>query len=155
MKRTNELLECYRMMHKYLTTVQNTVLLQKEITKYQLNVLLEIKHARHINLQDLSDQLCHEKSTISRTVESLRQAGYLSAVKTAEDRRTLDLTLTGKGTEFLSSYQKEIDQYYRRVLAELPEEEQDRIVHGVQILKKSFLYNFDRIQQEDFAAKHR
>lgn len=151
MKRTLELVECHRMMHKYFDTVQHIVLRDCGISFPQINVLTELSHEKHISLQELADQLRHEKSTVSRTVESLRQAGYLTAVKTSADRRTLDLSLTCKGEQLVAFMQKEIELYYRYILSDMTEEDQLYVLSGIRLLKSSVNQNLERLQNKKLA----
>jgi DNA-binding MarR family transcriptional regulator len=60
-------------------------------------LLLELRDGKHCNLASLAMAAGVDKAYITRAVQSLERAGYVTVTVAAEDRRSIAVTLTGEG----------------------------------------------------------
>jgi len=104
------------------------------VTMPQCHVLLELEEQGGISLTDLAFRLDLDKSTLSRTVDSLVKSGLLSRVDNSSDRRLINISLTLKGKEKADYINRENDAYYRELLEGLTEEEGKLVLSGAKIL---------------------
>ena len=87
------------------TCVRKLGLLQKAdasccgITVAQCHTLVEIGKSNCLSLNELSGLLTFDKSTMSRTVDNLVNAGLVVRQIDKEDRRYMKITLIVQGTE--------------------------------------------------------
>lgn len=110
------------------TCVRKMGLLQKEdaaccgITLGQCHTLVEIDRLGSLSLNELSDLLSLDKSTMSRTVDSLVVSGLVERQVDAADRRYTRSSLTENGKAMVQGINERMDEYFSRVLAAVPEE---------------------------------
>lgn len=110
------------------TCVRKLGLLQKAdaaccgITVAQCHTLVEIGRANGLSLNELSESLTLDKSTMSRTVDNLVKTGLVERQTDNEDRRYTKLTLTAEGTEIVKVINSGMEEYFERVLSAIPKE---------------------------------
>jgi DNA-binding MarR family transcriptional regulator len=89
----------------------------------QCHVLLELEHAGTVSLSDLSSSMGLDRSTLSRTVDSLVNDGFVERKTFPEDRREVRIMLTQKGKKHASSINTFCDDYYSELLSNIPHSE--------------------------------
>ncbi len=94
------------------------------ITVAQCHTLVEIGKYDRMTLNELSDIITLDKSTMSRTVNNLVKAGLADRETDKEDRRYTQINLTEKGREMVDVINGNMTAYYERVLASIPAEKQ-------------------------------
>ena len=84
--------------------IERAVMLQNKneatccgVTLAQCHAVLEIGSADGMSVKELSARLGLDKSTLSRTVESLVEDGLAERTTSPEDRRVIVIRLTAKG----------------------------------------------------------
>ena len=92
------------------------------ITLAQCHTLLELDSHRTITLNELSDKLYLDKSTVSRTVDSLVKMGMVNRIIPEENRRQVNISLTRSGKDICNNIHNENDAYFESVLSSIPEE---------------------------------
>jgi DNA-binding MarR family transcriptional regulator len=100
------------------------------VTLAQCHALLEIEEALSISLTRLAKALGLEKSTVSRTIDGLVEAGLVARAADSHDRRAQKLSLTEKSRTVLARINKECDNYYRAVFLRLPATRREGIIDG-------------------------
>ena len=103
------------------------------VTLAQCHALLEIA-ASTLSLTGLSEALDLDRSTLSRTVDSLVKAGLVERSDDPADRRSLRLTLTPAGTAKVAFIDEACNRYYATLLADLTEDDLDCVMRGVAIM---------------------
>lgn len=101
------------------------------VTLAQSHVLLELYDHTGLSLGQLADKLELDKSTLSRTVESLVALGLVERVPSREDRRFVVLSLNESGRERALFIHKGCNDYYKGIFNGLLPEIQERIALGV------------------------
>jgi DNA-binding MarR family transcriptional regulator len=93
------------------------------VTLAQCHTLLGLQEHKFLNLSELSEILCLDKSTVSRTIESLVKCGLVNRSIPDENRRKVVLSLTERGTGICNQINRENDTYFRDLLDSIPEKD--------------------------------
>jgi DNA-binding MarR family transcriptional regulator len=104
------------------------------VTMAQCHAIMEIGQAAELNLKDLSARLGLDKSTLSRTVESLVQDGLADRTPDREDRRATVIQLTAKGRAARDRINTTWDQICRDMFRSIPREKHSQVVESISIL---------------------
>ncbi len=122
------------------TCVRKLGLLQKAdasccgITVAQCHTLVEIGKCNCLSLNELSELLTLDKSTMSRTVDNLVNSGLVMRQSDTEDRRYMKITLTAKGSEMVEIINNSMEKYYERVLNAVPEDKHTLVIEALPYL---------------------
>lgn len=120
--------------------VRNFGLLQKDgaqccgVSVIQSHVLYELFKRPNISLNDLSDILCIDTSTLSRQVQQLVEAGLISRVLHPKDRRSIVLSLTAKGADQANEIAKTMEGYIDSIFQNIPADKRAQVLESLQIL---------------------
>jgi len=105
------------------TELQNSASCCNGISVAQCHTLLEIEKHRVISVTDLARNLSLDKSTVSRTADTLVNIRMVNRSVPKENRRLALLRLTDSGKEVCESINHSNDSYVRKVLHNFSEEE--------------------------------
>ncbi len=114
-------------------SVRKMGLLQREgnscggITLAQCHTLIEIAKYDGVSLNDLAAALTLDKSTMSRTVNKLVNAGLVEREIDKADRRYMKISLTPSGQELTEQINFDMQRYYETVLAAVPKDLQTQL----------------------------
>ncbi len=86
----------------------------------QCHVLLELDESGSTNLVALAEALALDKSTVSRTVDSLVSRGLVDRAPDSEDRRYVALDLTDAGRATVATVNAIADANVRRIFSRIP-----------------------------------
>ncbi|MGI6170024.1 MAG: MarR family winged helix-turn-helix transcriptional regulator [Christensenellales bacterium] len=101
----------------------NTGALNLSINKTQKQVLMAILRTTENNMTDLSEQIGLEKSTLTRTIDSLIEEGLVTRSPGIQDRRTITCALTEKGQDAAGQLDQLMREHLDRLLSGLSENE--------------------------------
>lgn len=108
--------------------------------KTQKQVLMAILRSTENNMTDLSQQIGLEKSTLTRTIDSLIDEGLVSRSYGIQDRRSIKCTLTEKGLDIASKLDQIMRKHIDDILSDLSEDEKielyDNLSRSVNLLTK-------------------
>lgn len=107
------------------------------VTVAQCHVLLETEYLGTANLGDLADALELDKSTLSRTVDGLCQAGLIDRKDDPANRRKVTIQLSEKGKEKADSINTLCDDAYTRVFNCIPKNKEDLVLEAVALLAEA------------------
>jgi len=100
--------------------VQNNSACCCGVSLSQCHTLMELENIDNISLNELSSRLFLDKSTLSRTVESLVNMGLVLREVPKENRREIRIKLTRGGKSVCQEINEGNDDYFRRILTSLP-----------------------------------
>jgi DNA-binding MarR family transcriptional regulator len=100
----------------------------------QCHLLLESEGQRDANVGELAAALELDKSTLSRTVESLRKAGLLARESDPANRRKALVSLTVEGARKVEEINRLCDVSYAGVLERVPDEKRPAVIEAVALL---------------------
>lgn len=119
------------------------------ITVAQCHTIVEIDKAGCLSLNELAELLNLDKSTMSRTVDNLVNAGLVERQVDTADRRYMKITLTEKGSQIVEAINNNMQNYYERVLNFVPQEKRALVMEALPYLLmavKDTEMNFDESQ---------
>lgn len=107
-------------------------------TSSQCYCLLEIFKAQGLTMNELSDKMNLNTSTMTRVVDKLVRDGYIVRSKDEEDRRVVFVNLTPKGQESAIKLNESINEYYRQIIEHLPGGRVEEVLSAVSLLINAF-----------------
>lgn len=127
--------------------VRNLGILEKSdvsccgVTIAQCHAIVEIGRIKKISLIELAGLLGLDKSTMSRTINNLVEAGLVKRVIDAENRRYISIQLTDQGIEVFVSIENSMYRYYSDIFKSIPEDKRNQVLDSLEILVKSVKEN--------------
>ena len=109
-----------------------------EITLDQFHILRHIRKGRG-SVSELADLQQISRPAISQAVDILVEKGLISRRTNADDRRYIRLELTPCGNDLLNTIFGQNRNWMMEKMAGLRPDEITSIVHGLEILKKTFI----------------
>ncbi len=106
------------------------------VTLAQCHAIMEIGEAGELNLKDLTVRLKLDKSTLSRTVESLVQDGLAERTPSSTDRRATVIRLNGKGRAARDRINATWNRICRDMFRSLPREKHDPLIESISIISE-------------------
>lgn len=112
--RTDHQRALVNILHTYyfIINLMNDAFKKHDITRQQYNVLTILKeqHPRAASVNLIKARMLDKMSDVSRIVERLRLKGLVVRQNAIKDKRAVDVTITPKGIEFLTSMDPEISR---------------------------------------------
>lgn len=103
--RRNLVSRLFRLGNALQTQTQQLLSLSSELSVVQFRILLRLRQAGTQNVQGISELLGANRSLVSRSLPDLRDNGWVTLVKSTEDKRQIFVRLTDAG-------QRVIDEHY-------------------------------------------
>jgi DNA-binding MarR family transcriptional regulator len=107
------------------------------ITLTQCHTIVETGRRKQISVNELSELLNLDKSTVSRTVEQLVNHDILVRQPDVNDRRYVVLQLTGKGEELFANIEQRAEAYFAEIIDAIPEEKQEQVIESLEIFSEA------------------
>lgn len=104
------------------------------VTAAQCHFLLETEDRSSSSLGELAEALSLDPSTLSRTADGLRGAGYVRRDQDPENRRKVSIALTDAGRSKVDSIHALCDASCRRLFAFIPAEKRAAVVESIGLL---------------------
>ena len=104
------------------------------VTLPQCHLLLELEVIGEVSLSGLADATGLDKSTLSRTVESLVKEGFVQRNTSPDDRRGVRIILTDNGIKKASLINGYCDTYYDALFSLIPASKHSSIIQSLSIL---------------------
>lgn len=135
----NQLRELIRELERKLGILQETQTSCCSVTLAQCHALVEIGRAGKISLNELSDKLDIENSSISRTVSKLVTSNLASRDIDLNDRRYVTISLTERGLEEFHHVETDMNTYFHKICMAIPNNKQNQVIESIQILLDAIL----------------
>ena len=104
------------------------------LTPAQFGVLTVLKAHPGMGQSSLARALGFDKVTVLRVLRGLQARGFVERGPAEGNRRNVSVMLTAQGLDVLKQAQKPAERAYKRLLAPLDEEQQEELVHLLQLL---------------------
>jgi DNA-binding MarR family transcriptional regulator len=101
-------------------------------------LLAHLYHGRW-SLGELAHRACVSPPTISRSITTLEERGWVQRVPSTEDGRVVYAELTETGQAVLGEMQEHASRWMRVHIARLTPEERQQLIEGMQVLRTVFL----------------
>lgn len=131
---SNELRELIRVFERKLGALQEGAHSCCNITMAQCHALVEIGRSKNISLNELSQLLDLESSTMSRTVQNLVKYGYVQREIDPMDRRYVTISLTEEGKALFKKIEDDRNLYFEKVYDNISRNKQQQVLESIQIL---------------------
>ncbi len=107
-------------------------------TTSQCYVLLELKNTDSLTMNELSEKMNLNTSTMTRIISNLVRDGYVQRLKDESDRRIVITKLTEEGLKAAKNLDESIMNYYRKIIENLPEGQIEEVLRSVELLIEAF-----------------
>ena len=137
MEKFEVLRELIRNMERKMGVLNEFQRCCQNLTLTQCHALVEIGRAKTLSLVRLSEILELETSTVSRTVERLVKAQFVSRVTDQSNRRYVTISLTEEGGKVFRDIETEMDLQFKHILQCIPEDRQDTVIDSIRVLTQA------------------
>ncbi|EYE88155.1 MarR family transcriptional regulator [Fervidicella metallireducens AeB] len=107
-------------------------------TSSQCYSLIEILKADRLTMNELSDKMNLDSSTMTRIIDKLVRDGLIKRDKDEEDRRKVLVMLTDRGKEVANMLNDSVNEYYKKIISNIPTGRIDEVLNAVSVLLKAF-----------------
>lgn len=135
--KARELRESVRQLERKLGILEDGEMSCCSLTLAQCHALVEIGRAECISLVELARLLDLDNSTMSRTVNNLVNSGMAERALDPNDRRYVTIRLTPDGSVDYHDIESNMNEYYARIYAAIPQEDRSKVLEGLRILLKA------------------
>ncbi len=120
--------------------------MQKYFKELELSVpqgMLLFMVSRHgsIKISDISEKLGLSNSTVSGIVDRLERQGYVERIRTPEDRRIVNVAVTGKIKKRIALHENVFESFLTEALMKISEKELYQVSEGMKILSEILVNN--------------
>lgn len=107
-------------------------------TSSQCYSLIEILKAGSLTMNELSDKMNLDSSTMTRVIDKLVRDELIKRERDEADRRIMLVSLTDKGREAADKLNSSVNEYYKKIISSIPLGKADEVLSAVAILLKAF-----------------
>ncbi len=107
-------------------------------TMSQAYCLIELLRYESLTMQELSDKMKLNSSTMTRIVDKLVRDSYIERDRCPEDRRIVLVKLTEDGIASAEKVDQSITAYYEDITRHLPKGRIDEVLDAVSLLMDAF-----------------
>lgn len=107
-------------------------------TSSQCYTLLEILKATNLTMNELSDRMNLDSSTMTRVIDKLVRDGLITRDKDESDRRIVVVALTDEGNAAAVKLNNTVNEYYKKIISNIPDGKVEDVLNTVSILLKAF-----------------
>ena len=113
----------------WITDQVSCELKEYDITEPQYNVLRILKYQNGVPIavQDIQKQMVQRSSNVTRIIDKLLSKEMVERVECPTNRRKMDVTITEKGSQFLSVLDKKVAHFHEPMKSNLTEQELDTL----------------------------
>jgi len=106
------------------------------ITYSQCDALVEIGSKQSLSINELAELLGLDKSTLSRTVNTMVEQGLVTREPDPDDRRYVKIKLTPAGSNLLSDIEGKMTDYYLNIYQAIPQDKRKQVLESLELLVK-------------------
>lgn len=107
-------------------------------TSSQCYSLIEILKSGNLTMNELSDRMNLDTSTMTRVIDKLVRDELIKRERDEADRRIVLVGLTEKGKEAALMLNSTVNEYYKKIISSIPEGTMDEVLRTVSILLRAF-----------------
>lgn len=107
-------------------------------TTSQCYTILELYKSGSLTMNELSEKMNLNSSTMTRILDNLVRDKYISRDKDEFDRRIVLVSLTDTGSEIAKKLDIAVKEYYKKIIENIPEGQVEDVLKSVSILQKAF-----------------
>lgn len=107
-------------------------------TSSQCYSLIEILKAGSLTMNDLSDKMNLDSSTMTRVIDKMVRDELIKRERDEADRRIVLVSLTDKGKEAAEILNSSVNEYYKKIISSIPKGKVDEVLNAISVLLKAF-----------------
>lgn len=107
-------------------------------TTTQCYTLLEICRFETLTMNELSEKMNLNSSTMTRVLDNLVRDKYVDRDKHESDRRVVLVRLTEEGKKVADKLRDTLNEYYRKTISNIPDGQVVEVLHCADVLLKAF-----------------
>jgi DNA-binding MarR family transcriptional regulator len=107
-----------------------------ELTIPQLGVVSVLRKRGEAKVSEISEELKLKDSTVSGILDRLEAQGFVERTRSRDDRRVVYVRLSDKFKALYSDLHTKMNEYMDILLSNAGEEELNKIIDGLETLKK-------------------
>jgi len=134
---SQRLRETTRLLIRKLGVLERSEAVCCGITLTQCHAIVETGRKEQISVNELSELLNLDKSTVSRTVEQLVHNDIMVREPDRNDRRYVTLQLTNKGRQLFRDIEQRMEAYFAEILAFIPEDKHEQVIESLQLFSEA------------------
>jgi len=123
--------------HRTRAYIRRAAAEQFQLTVEQFQVLRRIRRG-HNSVSRLADAGGTSRSAVSKAVDALVRRGLIERFPDAQDRRHIELRLTGEGERLLTALFEQTRAWLAGRIERLNENETERLLDGMSLLARAF-----------------
>lgn len=131
---SGNLRELIRILARHLGALEKEDSNCSGVTTSQCHAIVEVGRAGEISLNELADILTLDKSTMSRTINTLVERKLVVRDVHPTDRRYVMIKLTSEGIGVFNDIEGSMNQYYNIVFNDIPEEKREQVLESLSLL---------------------
>jgi DNA-binding MarR family transcriptional regulator len=101
-------------------------------------LLIEARNGK-MTQQELAGEIMRDKVQVVRIIDYLSLNGYVTRIQDLNDRRKINLEITGKGREILPEIRRAIAKTSNIALANIPEDQIDELYRMIRTIEKNLI----------------
>jgi DNA-binding MarR family transcriptional regulator len=98
-----------------------------DYSKNEILVLLYLSKYKNVNMTELSEYINAPLNTVTGVICRLEKKKMIERIRSQQDRRIVQITLTNKAEEFIAEQKDKIQYYFEKICGVLTEEERKSI----------------------------
>ena len=126
--------ELLRLLTRRLGVLDKSELPCCGITYSQCHTLVEIGRKKCLSINELAALLGLDKSTMSRTVNTMVRNGLVAREPHPEDRRYVKISLTDAGNRVLADIESRMTDYYLNIYQSIPQDKREQVLESLELL---------------------
>ena len=107
------------------------------VTLGQCHILMELSDKKETTIKELSETFGLDKSSLSRTVDTMVERGFLNRCENKKDRRYMSLSLTITGNQTAESINLTCNEYYKKLFRCIPDDKHSLIIESLTLLSNA------------------
>lgn len=107
-------------------------------TTSQCYAMLELYKSGSLTMNELSEKMNLNSSTMTRILDNLVRDKYVLREKDESDRRIVVVGLSYSGRKAAKDLDTAVKEYYKKIIANIPKGQVDDVLKSVNILQKAF-----------------
>jgi DNA-binding MarR family transcriptional regulator len=111
--------------------------------------LLGMLSRRSWTLKELADRIEVSPPTMSNTITTLEERGWVTRTRSEEDRRAVSIQITEEGKKILEDIHRQGESYLTKLMENLAPSEQEILAQGLSILRRLFESVLPTAKEED------
>lgn len=133
----NEVGEMIQNLVRTLRVFEREEIVSEGFTISQCYIMIYLLKNKSVTMNDISEKMNLDKSTITRIVGNLVRDGYIEKKRSQEDGRVILASLTATGKEKAIDLHSKVNNYYKQIIEQIPDGEVMQVVSSVNTLLKA------------------